>query len=695
MQSTTSPKGIAIHRSERVCIDISDNIVSVIKLDPQGVMIKAGSAKAPVLPTVPDDAYVTDLSEAIKKAAWAAKVSVGFGGFGGFSGLSASCVVVTSMPDMTIQRFRWPDMPTDALINIAREEMAPFLPRSKSNYHIGCEILGREVDDSGQPMLEVLVAAMPEEHAVAVDTACRWANFKPKRIDIRENARGRLVQHWCAPIEGVLPSTYAILDAGPGHANIAFYHKGVFHSNRYFAPELVKLEEVQDFESLMSVKAGGIDNNENAMHYDTGKLSEEITSAINHFHRLTHDDKISCVLLMDDENIPGIEERLRADVDVLVLKPSQWVKPGIKRPNLRRIEQDSFLDAFAVGMPSFVDHDCHMDLRNSNSASLGSEYTAGAGTAPPEVKPALTESPISESEVSSAVLQPDIPSANTDAVPPPVVIKTDQKVPIKAGYVELPKLPPEIADLETDHSPLHHDPAPDLSPATPKHHESPFDIVSAKTEEHSGFPYAVPEDPDPVDTKKSIITAVAIVVLVLLVAILIPIRTTFSLRSELNGLNEEISNHVSNDELFMLDQERGHVDRQINAIRRDISRVNERMDTVRSFYARLPAMIAIQDILESSGLVVDSINAIESPFEHRIIVSGRTNNFQGMFDGLTYLRDNSRHHYLFTSVSFAVAETPDSTNVDAYGFASYTITITAGHRAVPFWLNSHIERRWQ
>jgi len=342
-----------IHRSERICIDISDNVISIIKLDPDGVMMRAGSAKAPTMPAVPDDAYVTDLSSAIRKAAWAAKVSMGFG---------ASCVVVSGMPDIVIQRFTWPEMPEDALLSIVQEEMIPYLPGNPSHYTISCEVLKRGHAE-GQAIIEVLAAAMPIEHTAAINTACRWANFKPKRMDLRENARGRFAHYWCAPVEGEVPTTYAILDAGPGLANIAFYYNGLFHSNRYFTPEMVRLNDVADFEMLMTVKAGGVDDNENAMRYDPEKLSEEIISSVNHFHRSIPGGKLACVLLMDEENIPGIEENLRANLNMLVLKPSQWVSPGIKRPNLRRVEPDQFLDAFAAGMPPLSDHGSRMDLR--------------------------------------------------------------------------------------------------------------------------------------------------------------------------------------------------------------------------------------------------------------------------------------------------------------------------------------------
>jgi len=669
-------KAIAIHRSERICIDISDSVVSVIKLDPQGVMMRAGSAKAPALPGMPDDAYVTDLSAAIKKAAWAAKVSMGFG---------ASCVVGVSMPDMTIQRFRWPDMPTEALLKIAAEEMAPYLPNGKSNYHIACEVLS--ADNGG---LEVMAAAMPEEHAVAVDTACRWANFKPKRIDVRENARSRLVNLWCAPIEGAIPSTFAILDAGPGAANIAFYYNGLFHSNRYFAPEFVKLDEVDDFEMLMSVKAGGIGNNESAMRYNTAKLTEEIASAVNHFHRLTDGHKISCILLMDDENIPGIEEGLRTGLGTPVLKPSQWVKPGLKRPNLRRTNQDSFLDAFAVGMPSLLGHECRLDLSIPNPPPAGfAGKPAGAGI----VRQDAAETAGLPAGVPAASM--DTPRHVSDPVPQERADIHDGPKPIPAGYVELPEIPPELVAMGIEDRPTLYDEVQiPAAQKTPAHHESPFDIVSAKASDNSGFPYAIPEDPRPdPNARKPIFLAAVVAVVILLIAVLVPLRSTMSLRAELRGLQEGIGDYVSAPTLFMMQQELSNAYRQIDAVRLDIDRVNERMGIVRDFYLRLPAMVFIPEVLEASGLAVESVVATEQAHDHRIVISGHTNNILSIPAGIEYLRRYFQYNNLLT-ITIDIADTHDSTDVDAYGYTSYTLTIVVNPGWTPFWLNSHVERSW-
>jgi len=705
------------------------------------------------------------------------------------------------MPDITLQRFRWPEMPTDALMSVAATEIVPYLPGSKSNFHVSCEVLGLYGGE-----MEVLVAAMPEEHAVAVETACRWANFKPKRVDIRENARNRLVRQWCAPIEGVVPYNYAILDAGPGAANIAFHHNGLFHSNRYFEPEIVKLGEVEDFETLMSVKAGGIGSDESAIRYESGKLTGEILSAIEHFHRQVGGDRISCILLMDDENIPGIEENLRAGAGLPVLKPSQWVVPGIKRPNLRRINQDSFLDAFAVGVPSHVAHDARLDLKLPNiarpdenaAANMAARMAMLQPAQPPAVTPpvASVPSPIAPPPAVSYPVTPPpqaaplsgmaesqprapmppmdgmmpyapveeggfIPSAGAspytsappesygvpspyapaaesydahtayapppepydapspyaasqpdpyDASPPYATSQPDPYdaptpytdhyhegpgMPIPAGYVELPELPPGLEGLEQDMNRLH-SPAMDSAtvPLAPAYHEAPFDIVPATPPDHSGFPYAIPEDPRPhPSTKIPLIAAAALVAVILIVAVLIPLNASRGLRAELQELEYNISQHTSADTLFHINQERANADAQINALRLEIGSVNERMNTIRNFYLRLPALILIPEILDSSGLHVDNITVTETPHEHQVVVTGRTNNFRGILEGVEYLRLHFSHHYLLT-IGFRVGDEDGDTGIDAYGFVTYTITITVNPGWEPFWLNNQVVRSW-
>ena len=729
-----------IHRSERICIDISDNVVSIVKLDPEGVMMRAGSAKAPTMPQVPDDAYVTDLSSAIRKAAWSAKVSAGFG---------ASCIVVTGMPEMTLQRFNWPDIPEDAIGAIAREEITPYLPGALNHFTVGCETLKQTRGEAGPPdMIEVLVAAMPVEHASAIITACKWANFKPKRLELRENARGRLAHYWCAPVEGEVPTTYAVLDVGPGMANIAFYQNGMFHSNRYFPPEIVKLDQVDDFELLMTVKTGGVDDNENAMRYAPEKLTEDIVSAVGHFHRMIGGATISCILLMDEENIPGIEESLRGNLRLPVLKPSQWVSPGLKRPNLRRIEQAQFLDAFAAGMPPLSNHGSRMDLRMDPMAAESPGFVqtqakptntaipagpapdehVGAILAPPKPPVPEIQEPVYPQMTSSKEAVDDLFAPKQDTAPfrsdddlfssrksdsyddlfskqsdmyddpfpkqpdlyddPYITKKTD---PFDDPYISKPSVPyddpfparpPEPTSFGMDDLST-----PDPEPHKAGHHEFPFDPVKAQPDDQGGFPYAIPEDPRPPRSFKPILAAFGLVAVILLVAILIPLQETIALRSRLQYLEASVAGHVSVEAIVVLEQERNQTYRQINARRTEVSQISMRMGIIREFYLLPPALIMIPEILEHSGLHVYAIEANNNHF----VVTGSISDFLAIHAGTVYLRaeDTNRPTSPFGHL-FNVAF-----DVDDDRPQYYLITITLLPNTIPFWLNQHIERSWQ
>ncbi|MCL2572609.1 MAG: hypothetical protein FWE11_09420 [Defluviitaleaceae bacterium] len=664
-----------IHRSERICIDISDNVVSIIKLDPEGIMMRAGSAKAPSMPAVPDDAYVTDLSSAIRKAAWAAKVSMGFG---------ASCVVVAGMQGLTMQRFTWPDLPEEALVPIANEEIIPYLPGDLSHFAVGCEVLKQD-ESSGTATIEVLAAAMPIEFAAAITTACKWANFKPKRMDLRENARGRLAHYWCVPVEGEVPTTYAILDIGPGVANIAFYYNGMFHSNRYFTPEMVKLNQVDDFELLMTVKTGGFDDKENAMHYAPEKLTGDIISAIGHFQRSIPGTRLSCVLLMDEENIPGIEENLRANVDMPVLKPSQWISPGLKRPNLRRVDQAPFLDAFAAGMPPLSNHGTRMDLRISDNPVTPVAHTGFQQVQKSEPQP-IQPPPIQPDPVEtfgSAFQAPTPePMAFDDPIPPrPTEPLFDDPFPAR---------PPEPSPFDDAFSarppePQSFDFIDPLEPAPAMHHEVPFEPIKAQADAHKGFPYAIPEDPRPPRQWAPIIAAVVIAAVVFIIAALIPLQETIRLRRELEYLESSIAGHTSADALILLETERNAANTQINARRTEISRINERRSLVRDFYLPPPALILLPEILEHSGLTVDSIEANEQ----QIVITGRTSAHAATATGTGYIRDRSPYHHLY-GVTFEIIDPP--TNGGPF---TYSLTLNLRQNHMPFWLNGNVERRWQ
>jgi len=281
------------------------------------------------------------------------------------------------------------------------------------------------------------------------------------------------------------------------------------------------------------------------------------------------------------------------------------------------------------------------------------------------------------------------------------------ETPIPAGYVELPELPPELAGLEHHldeahpedryatgmHEPLaiddgFQDAGHTMSQHAPMYHDAPFDVVSAQAGRQGGFPYAIPDDPKPhPSTRIPLIAAAALVVIILVVAVLIPLSSARTLQAELRELEEQISNHVSSGEWYELIQRRDDINDQINAFRHRSAVANERMNTVRDFYLRLPALVIIPEILYESGLHVDSIEATENVFSQQIVITGRTNDLRSIHDGVQHLRLYFVHHNLL-NVTFGNPE------IDADMFATFTITLAVHPSWMPFWLNDQEVRSW-
>jgi len=228
------------------------------------------------------------------------------------------------------------------------------------------------------------------------------------------------------------------------------------------------------------------------------------------------------------------------------------------------------------------------------------------------------------------------------------------------------------------------------SPEPVMQHEFPFDPIKAQTTEHSGFPYAIPEDPRPPRSLKPLIAAVLVAAAILLVAVLIPFQENLALRSDLQYLENSISAHVSAEQLIIIQRDHSTTTSHINAMRQDISRLGDRKVIVRNFYLNPPAMILLPEVLEHAGL--DGVNSIVVD-EHTAIIRGRTNALISLPNASRFLREDSRYSHLF-GVSFDVDPTPDNTGVDAYGYATYMFDISLHQSSTPFWLNGHTERRW-
>jgi hypothetical protein len=179
------------------------------------------------LPGFYDPAYPARLAPFIKKAKKTAGIRPGRG------------VLVTGGPDVIIRRFTWPDMPPAALYDNAKREMAPYLPGDGEAYAIGCRRLRKITPEAGKghAQLEILIAAIPKRMVEIYLDACRRAGLRPKRVDVRENAREKLVREqrlWESGEAGFDPrQPFAFLDTAEAPSHLTVFLNGIFYASRY------------------------------------------------------------------------------------------------------------------------------------------------------------------------------------------------------------------------------------------------------------------------------------------------------------------------------------------------------------------------------------------------------------------------------------------------------------------------------
>jgi len=311
----------------RYGIDIGEDSVLVIKFTPKGIIVRTGSADiSSIKELLPESSeYIRSLATAIKKAARSARVPRGFG---------MPCTVVTGGAHVIIRKFTWPDLPVEALNENVLTELTPYLPGDPESFVIGHEILLREkIEDINAFNLQVLAAAMPKNLSTAIIKAVRKAGFKPSHLDVRENARGKIVSNLCKIADGEAPKSYALLDLSQAQANMALYLNGVFYSNRYFS---------------------ATDNEDSK--YDADALASEIVSIIDYIQYRERGANISYVLLMGENNLPGIEASLGDNLDIPIYAANSWLKRAIAYKYGKkgvRVPLVNCYDAFGSAMPSF------------------------------------------------------------------------------------------------------------------------------------------------------------------------------------------------------------------------------------------------------------------------------------------------------------------------------------------------------
>ncbi|MCL2665981.1 MAG: pilus assembly protein PilM, partial [Defluviitaleaceae bacterium] len=316
----------------RFCIDISDNKVSLIKTNKSGRIVKAATAELPEIPETINDAYTSAVTRAIKKAARKARIPKSFG---------MPCVMVTGGPNVVVRHFVWPDMTAEAFRSNLETEIAPYLPDDSGEYTIGYRISKRnDPNGSLSAAVDVLAAAVPLDLSNSYVKAAKKAGYKVQRIDLRENARNKLVG--ASPLTNKF-SSYAILDISSRQINMAVYLEGVFYSNRYFAPIKNDVSNEQhDDDGLWQDAAT---DSVSALESATDMLVNEVSSIINYLQYRERGSNVECILLYGDENImPHIMQSLAENLEMPVYKTEEWIKQSDKY---------EFMDAYgALLLPS-------------------------------------------------------------------------------------------------------------------------------------------------------------------------------------------------------------------------------------------------------------------------------------------------------------------------------------------------------
>jgi len=255
---------------------------------------------------------------------------------------------------------------------------------------------------------------------------------------------------------------------------------------------------------------------------------------------------------------------------------------------------------------------------------------------------------------------------------------------VAPGLEPHPIMPSDSSYFSSDH--LYNQAPSDFGQLEkPGHHQFPFDPIKTEAETRSGFPYAIPEDPRPPRSLKPLFAAFALAVAVFIVAVLIPLQETLRLRNELEYLENSIAAHVSVDAILILEQARVQTQNEIDARQADIARINNKRAVAHEFYLPLPALMFIPEILERSGLTIDSIEASE----HQILMEGRIDDHRAFGNGMEYLREYSPYRH-FIDIFWDWRDISDD---DAYGLPEYYVVITLLPNTEPFRLNGQMGGR--
>jgi Tfp pilus assembly PilM family ATPase len=370
-------------RAAAICVDIGEQSVNVIKTNRGLAVLRAGTADYPQrLPEISDPTYRAQLAATIVKAAQRAGVRGG------------KCVVSVGGPQIITHIFTWPDMPDAALKFNAETEMAQYLPSGVEGFNIDYRILRRALapKEGGKPgkLVTVMVAAMARDLTAAVMAAAKMARFSPKRIELRANARQKLVDTarlWqaakpakakkekaktakaaplpvqagpaqdggsavatavLAPPEVAAPAgpapfspagSFVILSVSEASANMSVFINGLFYAGRYFGSHVMKPVE----------HAGDADEDEAGYG-----LIQEVSSIIDYTQYRERGATIGHLLLCGpDRPVRRLQQSLEEYLGIPVLHSGENVNVTFKGSKKRPIRDHlAYLDAFGAALPT-------------------------------------------------------------------------------------------------------------------------------------------------------------------------------------------------------------------------------------------------------------------------------------------------------------------------------------------------------
>lgn len=335
-------------------IEVGVNSVKVIRTDVRGRIVSTGTATLTGDPVWADKPWIDRLSQAVRDAARDARVPKGSG---------FACSVVAGGANVIVQRFLWPELNHQAMLENAKHEISSYLPGTQSQFVVGAEVLGR-IETEEATSIDVFVAAMHKDMATAISTAVTWAGFKVVNLDVKENVRIRLIDKYCV-IDGGAPKSFGILDLCSDHPNITLYLDGHFYSTHYFGAGVNETSEgstIDEIETLMgSLEKGPA--KETGAEFNVEAVLNEITFVADFIKYQERGSNLQCIMVMGKTQ-SGFTERLSAGLDIPVYAQSQWMKSGV----IEDVKGDPgvFLDAYASGIPSAVIGTQHMmDLKTA------------------------------------------------------------------------------------------------------------------------------------------------------------------------------------------------------------------------------------------------------------------------------------------------------------------------------------------